>query len=137
MRYTLFERQRDLIILLARILLMLLFVTAGWGKLTGFSGTVDYFTAIGAPLPSIAASVAVVMEFGVGILLLIGFYTRPLALLMSLFVLGTAIIGHHFWDMVEPAKSANTIQFFKNMSIIGGLLLLSVTGAGRYSLDRR
>ncbi|OPB00388.1 hypothetical protein BFW87_01450 [Pseudomonas fluorescens] len=137
MRYTLFERQRDLIILLARILLMLLFVTSGWGKLTGFSGTVDYFTAIGTPLPSIAASVAVVMEFGVGILLLIGFYTRPLALLMSLFVLGTAIIGHHFWDMVEPAKSANTIQFFKNMSIIGGLLLLSVTGAGRYSLDRR
>lgn len=137
MRYTLFERQRDLIILLARILLMLLFVTSGWGKLTGFSGTVGYFTSIGAPLPSIAASVAVVMEFGVGILLLIGFYTRPLALLMSLFVLGTAIIGHHFWDMVEPARSANTLQFFKNMSIIGGLLLLSVTGAGRYSLDRR
>ncbi|WP_395606451.1 DoxX family protein [Pseudomonas sp. B22129] len=137
MRYTLFERQRDLIILLARILLMLLFVTSGWGKLTGFSGTVGYFTSIGAPLPSIAASVAVVMEFGVGILLLIGFYTRPLALLMSLFVLGTAIIGHHFWDMVEPARSANTLQFFKNMSIIGGLLLLIVTGAGRYSLDRR
>ncbi|MEO8490326.1 MULTISPECIES: DoxX family protein [unclassified Pseudomonas] len=137
MRYTLFERQRDLIILIARILLMLLFVTSGWGKLTGFSGTVEYFTSIGAPLPSIAASVAVLMEFGVGILLLIGFYTRPLALLMALFVLGTAIIGHHFWNMVEPAKSANTVQFFKNMSIIGGLLLLSVTGAGRYSLDRR
>lgn len=137
MRYTLFERQRDLIILLARILLMLLFVTAGWGKLTGFSGTVGYFTSIGAPLPEVAAAVAVVMEFGVGILLIIGFYTRPLALLMSLFVLGTAIIDHHFWNMVEPEKSANTIQFFKNMSIIGGLWLLSVTGAGRYSVDGR
>lgn len=137
MRYTLFERQRDLIILLARILLMLLFVSAGWGKLTGFSGTVGYFTSIGAPLPEVAAAVAVVMEFGVGILLIIGFYTRPLALLMSLFVLGTAIIGHHFWNMVEPEKSANTIQFFKNMSIIGGLWLLSVTGAGRYSVDGR
>lgn len=137
MRYSLFHHHHDLIILLARILLMLLFVTSGWGKLTEFGGTVAYFTSIGAPLPSIAAVVAVLMEFGVGILLLIGFYTRPLALLMSLFVLGTAIIGHHFWDMVEPAKSANTIQFFKNMSIIGGLWLLSVTGPGRYSLDRQ
>lgn len=137
MRYNLLDRQKDLIILLARILMMILFVTAGWGKLTGFSGTVGYFTAIGAPLPAVAASVAILMEFFVGLALVVGFYTRPLALLMSLFVLGTAIIGHHFWNMVEPDKSANTIQFFKNMSIIGGLWLLSVTGPGRFSLDRR
>ncbi|WP_213881365.1 DoxX family protein [Pseudomonas sp. dw_358] len=137
MRYNLFENQKDLIILAARVLLMILFITAGWGKITGFSGTVGYFAAIGAPMPSVAAGVAILMEFFVGIALLVGFYTRPLALLMSLFVLGTAIIGHHFWNMVEPDKSANTIQFFKNMSIIGGLWLLSVTGPGRFSVDRR
>jgi putative oxidoreductase len=77
------------------------------------------------------------MEFGVGLALLVGFFTRPLALLMSLFVLGTAIIGHHFWNMAEPDKSANVIQFYKNLSIIGGFWLLSVTGAGKYSLDGR
>ncbi|MGV2836675.1 hypothetical protein ACNPOQ_23365, partial [Pseudomonas shirazensis] len=58
-------------------------------------------------------------------------------MLFALFVVGTAMIGHPFWDMVEPARSANMTQFFKNMSIVGGLLLLAVTGAGRFSLDRR
>jgi len=52
-------------------------------------------------------------------------------------VIGTAVIGHPFWNMVDPAKAANTVQFFKNMSIVGGLLLLSVTGAGRFSVDGR
>ncbi|CAK9889784.1 MULTISPECIES: DoxX family protein [Pseudomonas] len=137
MRYTLFDNQRDVIILLARILLMILFVMSGWSKLTGFEGTVSYLASLGAPAPTVAAAVAVIMEFFVAIILILGFYTRPLAFLFALFVIGTALIGHPFWNMVEPAKAANTVQFFKNMSIVGGLLLLSVTGAGRFSVDGR
>ena len=137
MRYTLFDNQRDVIILLARILLMILFIMSGWSKLTGFEGTVGYLASLGAPAPTVAAAVAVIMEFFVAIILILGFYTRPLAFLFALFVIGTALIGHPFWTMVEPAKAANTVQFFKNMSIVGGLLLLSVTGAGRFSLDGR
>ncbi|QXI40455.1 DoxX family protein [Pseudomonas xantholysinigenes] len=137
MRYTLLEGQRDLILLLARILLMILFVLSGWGKLTGFEGTVGYMTSLGAPAPTLAAAVAVIMEFAVGILLILGFYTRPLALLFALFVLGTALLGHPFWNMVEPERSANMTQFLKNLSIVGGLLALAVSGAGRISLDRR
>ncbi|MGB9091806.1 MAG: DoxX family protein [Pseudomonas farsensis] len=137
MRYALLEGQRDIILLLARILLMTLFVLAGWGKLTGFDGTVAYMTSLGAPAPTLAAAVAVVMEFAVAILLILGLYTRPLALLFALFVLGTALIGHPFWNMVDPERSANMTQFLKNMSIIGGLLALAVAGPGRISLDRR
>ncbi|TFF35241.1 DoxX family protein [Pseudomonas sp. RIT623] len=137
MRYTLLEGQRDLILLLARILLMILFVVSGWGKLTGFEGTVGYMTSLGAPAPTLAAGVAVIMEFAVGILLILGFYTRPLALLFALFVLGTALLGHPFWSMVDPERSANMTQFLKNLSIAGGLLALAVSGAGRFSLDRR
>lgn len=136
MRYTLLEGQRDFILLLARILLMILFVLAGWGKLTGFEGTVGYMTSLGAPAPMVAAAVAVIMEFLVGIALILGFYTRPLALLFALFVLGTALLGHPFWNMVEPEHSANMTQFLKNLSIVGGLLLLAVSGPGRFSLDR-
>ena len=77
------------------------------------------------------------MELLVGILLILGFYTRPLALLFALFVLGTALLGHPFWNMVEPERSANMTQFLKNLAIVGGLLLLALTGAGRFSLDRR
>ena len=116
---------------------MILFVLSGWSKLTGFEGTVGYMTSLGAPAPMLAAAIAVIMELLVGILLILGFYTRPLALLFALFVLGTALIGHPFWNMVEPERSANMTQFLKNLSIIGGLLLLAVSGPGRFSLDRR
>lgn len=137
MRYSLFDGQRDTLLLIARILLMVLFILSGWGKLTGFEGTVGYMTSLGAPAPTLAAAVAVVMEFVVGILLILGFYTRPLAFLFALFVLGTALLGHPFWNMVDPERSANMTQFLKNFGIMGGLLLLAVSGPGRFSLDRR
>ena len=137
MRYSLFDGQRDIIILIARVLLMILFILSGWAKLTGFDGTVGYMTSLGAPAPMLAAAVAVIMEFFVGIILILGFYTRPLAFLFALFVLGTALIGHPFWNMVDPERAANMTQFLKNLSIVGGLLLLAVSGPGRFSLDGR
>lgn len=133
----LIERQRDLLILVARVCLMLLFVVSGWGKLTGFDATVGYMASLGAPLPSLAAAVAVVMELGVGLALLAGVAVRPLALLMAVFVLGTALIGHAFWGMQGAERAAAAIQFQKNLSIIGGLILLAVGGAGRYALFGR
>ena len=57
--------------------------------------------------------------------------------LYVLFVLGTALIGHHFWTMVDPERAANMTQYFKNLSIMGGLLLLGITGPGKYSIDGR
>jgi len=137
MRYTLFEQRKDELILLARILLMLLFVIFGWEKLTGFSGTVAYMASTGIPSPTLAAIIAVVMEFFVGIALVIGLYTRPLALLLALYTLATALIGHQYWAMTDGARMENMINFYKNMSIIGGLLLLCVTGPGKYSVDKR
>jgi putative oxidoreductase len=137
MRYTLFENRKNEFILAARILMMILFVMFGWAKLTGFSGTVAYMTSSGAPVPTLSAIIAVVMEFVVGIALVVGFYTRPLALLLALYTLGTAIIGHHFWNMTGAEQYANMINFYKNVSIMGGLLLLVVTGPGRYSFDKR
>jgi putative oxidoreductase len=136
-RYSLFERWKHELLLLARILLMILFVLYGWGKLTGFSGTVGYMVAQGAPLPTLSAIIAVLMELLVGLALVVGFYTRPLALLLALYTLATALIGHHFWTMDDGARAANAINFYKNISIIGGLLLLCATGPGRYSIDRK
>jgi putative oxidoreductase len=93
--------------------------------------------ATGAPLPTLSAIIAVLMEFFVGLALVVGFYTRPLALLLALYTLVTALIGHHFWTMADGARAANAINFYKNISIIGGLLLLCATGPGRYSIDRK
>ena len=92
---------------------------------------------VGAPVPMLAAIIAVIMEFAVGILLVAGFYTRPLAVLLALYTLGTAFIGYHFWTMTGADHMANMINFYKNVSITGGLLALAVTGPGRISIDRK
>ena len=83
------ERVRDEAILVARILLVVLFLVFGWGKLTDYTGTVGYMTRTGAPVPSVAALVAIVVEVCVALAIVLGAWTRPLALLLALYTLGT------------------------------------------------
>jgi len=89
----------DALILVARIFLMALFVSTGWEKLTNFAATVGYMQTVKAPLPAIAAAIAVFMEFFVGIAIIVGILTRLLALAFAVFTLGTALLGHRFWTM--------------------------------------
>ncbi len=137
MRHNLFGQGNDAVLLVSRILLAALFVLFGWSKITGFSGTVDYMAHVGAPAPMLSAVIAVVMEFVVGIMIVVGFYTRPLAVLLALYTVATAIIGHHFWNMTGADQMANMINFYKNVSIAGGLLALAVAGPGKFSIDRQ
>lgn len=137
MQYFSFTRQQPSVLLIARILLMLLFVIFGYQKLIHFGGTVDYMKALGTPLPTVGALIAVVLEFFAGLAIMLGFFTRPIAIILAVYTLATAIIGHPFWSMSGTAQMAAEINFYKNISIIGGLLLLSVTGAGPYSLDKK
>ncbi|GAB0117339.1 DoxX family protein [Acidisoma sp. 7E03] len=130
------SRFRDEIILLARILLVLLFLIFGWGKITGFSGTVGYMAHSGLPLPWAAAIVAILVEVVVSLAILLGVWTGPLALVMAAYTLATAFIGHPYWTMSGMAAFEAEINFFKNVSIVGGFLLLFVTGPGRYALRR-
>jgi putative oxidoreductase len=131
------ERVRDEAVLVARILLVVLFLVFGWSKLTNYAGTAAYMAQTGAPMPSVAALVAIVVEVFVALAVAVGAWTRPLALLLALYTLGTGLIGHPFWTMEGAARYGNAINFYKNISIIGGFLLLYVTGAGRYSVDAR
>lgn len=137
MRYALLDGWRDEALLIARILLVILFIWGGWGKLSGFSDTVTEMASVGLPIPTVAAAVAVILEFFVGIAILFGFFTRPLALLLAIYTLATAFIGHHYWTMTGTAHIANMINFYKNVSIMGGFLLLALTGPGKYSIDRK
>ncbi len=131
------EKIGDEVILVARILLVVLFLTSGWGKLMNYSGTVAYMAQSGAPLPPVSAVVATAVELLVSAAILVGGLTRPLAVLMALYTLATALIGHHYWTMTGAAQAENMVNFYKNVSIMGGFLLLYVTGAGRYSADAR
>lgn len=129
------DKFADELILAARVLLMLLFLLFGWQKITGYSQTAAYMAHVGAPLPTVSAVIAIVMEFFVGMAILLGFFVRPLAILLLAYTFGTAIIAHHYWTMSGVDRYANMINFYKNISIMGGLLLLYVTGAGKYSID--
>jgi putative oxidoreductase len=137
MRYTLLAGSRDGMLLLARLLLMVLFVIFGWSKLLGFSDSVTYMASVGVPMPPVTAGIAVVMELFVGLAIAVGFYTRPLAILLGIYTLAAAVIGHQFWNMVDPERIGVMINFYKNVSIAGGLLLLCIAGPGKYSIDRR
>ncbi|MHA7845700.1 DoxX family protein [Serratia sp. D1N4] len=131
------ESVKDGTILLSRILLMILFIILGWMKLTNFAATVTAMEGYGTPLPYVAAIISVMVEFVFGVAIVLGAFTRPLAIIYAIYVLGTALIGHPFWRMSGAEMLSNEIGFFKNISIIAGLLLLSVTGAGRFSLDHK
>ncbi|WP_317178717.1 DoxX family protein [Lelliottia amnigena] len=137
LRYFDFGQSRSLILLIARIAVVVLFIIFGIPKMTGFDGTVQYMTSLGAPMPMLAAVIAVVMEVPAAILIVLGFFTRPLAVLFVFYTLGTAVIGHHYWDMSGDAVMPNMINFYKNVSIAGAFLLLAVTGPGAISIDRR
>ncbi|MEI9888344.1 MAG: DoxX family protein [Rhizomicrobium sp.] len=131
------ERIKDPLLLIARILMMLLFVVFGWQKLIGYGGTIAEFAQIGVPFPSLAAPVAVIMELGVGIAIVLGLLTRPLAILLGLYTLASAILGHPFWALAGAAQIDAESNFLKNVSILSGLFVLYLTGAGRFSLDAK
>ena len=125
----------DELILVARLLLATLFLIFGWRKLRDFSGTVSQMAQLGVPTPVTAAAVATFMELPGAFAVAVGAFTRPLALFMFLYTLGTALIGHRYWTMKGSERVDSMDGFYKNLSIMGGFLLLSTTGAGRYSID--
>jgi putative oxidoreductase len=128
---------QDTLALIGRILVAYLFIPAGIGKLMGFGGTVGYITSAGLPLPEVAAAIAIVIELGFGIALLLGFKTRWTAIVMAAFTVVTALFFHKYWSAPDAMKMMQQINFNKNMAIAGGLLAIAAFGAGRFSIDKR
>ncbi|TAL94669.1 MAG: DoxX family protein [Paraburkholderia sp.] len=124
------------VILIARIALAVLFLWSGVMKLTGYAGFVGYLQSKGVPFVPIAAPIAVAVETLGGLFLVLGFKIRPLGIVMALYTVATAIVGHDFWNITDAALQHDmVIHFWKNIGIAGGFLLLFVTGAGRISID--
>jgi len=128
---------QDGLALIGRILIAALFIPAGFGKITGFAGTVGYIGSVGLPLPQLGAAIAIVVELGLGILLLVGFKTRLSALLIAIFTLVAAVLFHNYWAMEADKAFINQLMFFKNLAIAGGLLAFTAFGPGRFSIDKK
>jgi putative oxidoreductase len=125
----------DAVILAARLLLAALFLIFGWRKLTDYSGTVSRMVQDGARIPVLATVVAIFMELPVAFAVAVGAFTRASAVLLALYTLGSALIAHHYWTMTGTKKIDSMESFYKNLGIMGGFLLLYITGAGKYSID--
>ena len=123
------------VILAARLFLVALFLIFGWRKLKDYSGTVIQIARDGAPFPAVAAVIAILMELPVALAIAAGVFTRLLALLMAFYTLGTSLIEHRYWTVKGPNRVASMEAFYKNLSIMGGFLLLHIVGAGKYAID--
>ena len=121
---------KDTALLLGRILIAAIFIISGYSKITGYTGMAQYITSLGvsgALLPLI-----ILWELGGGLAILLGFFTRPVALLLAVYCVVTAVLVHY-----HPADQMQMINFMKNMTMTGGFIYVAVTGAGALSLDRK
>ena len=123
--------------LAGRILLALMFIPAGFGKLTNIGGTAGYIASGGLPFPSVLAVLVGALELFGGLALVIGFKVRWVGLAMALFTLAASMLFHPFWSVPEAQQMVTKLLFMKNISVVGGMLLISALGAGALSLDER
>ena len=123
--------------LIGRLLLAYFFIPAGIGKIGGFAGTVGYIASKGLPLPEVGAVLAIIVEVGVGLMLLLGFKTRWAALILMVFTLAASVFFHNYWALPADKAFVNQLMFWKNIAIAGGLLAFAAFGAGRFSIDKK
>ena len=121
--------------LVGRILLATIFILSGIQKVAAYEDTLGYMQAQGLPWASGLLVLAAIAEIGGGLAILTGFLTRIGALGLIVFLLVTSLVFHDFWNLTGPERQMQMVNFLKNLSIMGGLLLLVAYGAGRYSID--
>ena len=130
--------QNPMLPLLGRILIGALFLTAGVRKLMGVAGAAAYFAKLGFPAPEVMAYLAILIEIGGGLLLIIGWKTRLVSWILIAFVVIATGMAHRFWEFTDPGQyNAQLNNFLKNAAVIGGLLMYVNYGAGSASVDKR
>jgi putative oxidoreductase len=123
--------------LVGRALIALIFAYFGYLQAMSFAGTVGYFAKWGFPLPEVSAVLAVAFELGGGVLLILGWKTRWVAWGLVLYTVVANAVAHRYWSY-PPGQAFNQMShFFKNVSLIGGLIMLAAFGPGPVSLGRR
>jgi putative oxidoreductase len=126
----------DAVLLVGRIALVLMFVMSGAEKFMSLSGTAGAIASKELPYPQVLAAGAAALELIGGLVIIFGWQTRIAALALALFTAIAAYFFHDFWHYPPgPEYTNNMIHFMKNVSIIGGFLMLAAVGAGRYSFD--
>lgn len=120
----------------ARLLMSVIFLFSGFGKVVAFSTMVGYLSSKGMPAPKAMVALAAFAELAGGLSLLLGLWTRIGALGLIVFMIPTSLIFHNFWAVPDPMQHQDQMaHFLKNVAIIGGLLMVVAHGAGPLSID--
>lgn len=127
----------DGLALVGRVLLAWLFLVSGVDKLGAFAGTAGYIASTGLPMPELLAVATIALEIGGGLLLAIGFKARWAAAAFAAFTLVATLLFHNYWAAPEAQQFMQRLMFLKNLSIVGGLLMVVAFGPGRWSVDKR
>lgn len=122
----------SLAILAGRVLLSIMFILAGYSKLTAIAGTAGWFESLGIPAPTLAVIASGLVELVGGLALLVGFKTRLAALVLAAFTVAATLIAH-----LNLADQMQQLLFMKNLAVTGGFLVLAAAGAGALSIDGR
>lgn len=125
------------VVVIGRVLLALIFIVSGFGKLAGLEGTAGYIASKGLPLPTLLALGAGVLEVVGGIALAVGFQARWAALALAVFTFIATVLFHNYWAMPADQQFVQQLMFMKNLSIVGGMLVVFSLGAGPLSFDAR
>lgn len=114
------------------------FILPGISKIVDFEGTSGYMANHGVPLVSLLLVITIILQLALGLFMIVGFQTKLTAFLLAGMVLVISIFMHNFWSMEDGInKTHETQNFFKNMGIMAGLLIISSLGGGQLSIDSR
>ena len=125
---------QDFLLLVARVLAGWIYLQSGWSKLSNVGGFAAGLAQRG--VPELLGYAAPYVEFIGGLALVLGFATRYAVLLLIAFTIAATWTSHAFWTFPEAERGRQFGQFWKNVTMTGGLVALFVTGGGRFSLDR-
>lgn len=124
-------------LLLSRIIICILFIWGGINKLQSWEWISQFLFEYGVPFASTMLVLAMMLEFGCGLLILVGFKTRAAAVVLLCVLIPATFLFHQFWKFEGMYAVLQHEQFMANLALVGGLLFLSVAGPGRFSVDAR
>ncbi|HEV7550794.1 MAG TPA: DoxX family protein [Candidatus Angelobacter sp.] len=112
-------------LVLGRVLLSVIFILSGLGKLPHFHDVAGMMASKGIPLASVALAITLLIEIGGGLMVLTGYKANYAALVIALWLIPVTLIFHHFWGIPAEQQQDQMIHFLKNVAIMGGLLILA------------
>jgi putative oxidoreductase len=112
-------------LVLGRVLLSVIFILSGLGKLPHFHDVANMMGSKGIPLASVVLAITLLIEIGGGLMVLTGYKANYAALVIALWLIPVTLIFHHFWGIPAEQQQDQMIHFLKNVAIMGGLLILA------------